>query len=331
MRVVQLSGVRGDRRVAVVEDGHLCVLTGPPTVFALATAALDAGTSLRECAARHLSPERIDYQRVYAGMSEWRILPVVDHPDDPGRLLVSGTGLTHRRSADQRQSMHAADAAPTDSLRMYQLGVEGGRPVRGTIGNAPEWFYKGNGTLLRGHNDALDVPAHADDGGEEPEIAGVYLVDADGMPRRLGMAVGNEFSDHELERRNYLYLASSKLRQSAVGPELVLDPDFNDVTGEVAIERDGRVLWSRAIRTGEAAMCHSLENMEHHHFKFENHRRPGDLHVHYFGADAFSFGAGIVLRTGDVMCVGFQGFGRTLRNPVVVNNRPPRLVNALPI
>ena len=239
--------------------------------------------------------ERIDYQRVYAGISEWRILPVVDHPDDPGRLLVSGTGLTHRRSADQRQSMHAADAAPTDSLRMYELGVEGGRPVRGSIGNAPEWFYKGNGTLLRGHNDALDVPAHADDGGEEPEIAGVYLVDAGGVPRRLGMAVGNEFSDHELEGRNYLYLASSKLRQSAVGPELVLDPDFNDVTGEVAIERDGSILWSRAIRTGEAAMCHSLENMEHHHFKFENHRRPGDLHVHYFGADAFSFGAGIVL------------------------------------
>ena len=331
MRVVQLSHAGGDRRVAVVEDGDLCVLTGPRTVFALATSALHAGTSLRECAARHLSPERIDYERVYAGVSEWRILPVVDHPDDPGRLLVSGTGLTHQRSADQRQSMHAADAAPTDSLRMYELGVEGGRPVRGSIGSAPEWFYKGNGTLLRGHNDALDVPAHAEDGGEEPEIAGIYLVDAGGVPRRLGMAIGNEFSDHELERRNYLYLASSKLRQSAVGPELVLDPDFNDVRGEVAIERDGRVLWSRAIRTGEAAMCHSLENMEHHHFKFENHRRPGDLHVHYFGADAFSFGAGIVLRTGDVMCVGFQGFGRTLRNPVVVNTTPPHLVNALPI
>ena len=331
MRVVQLSHVRGDRRVAVVEGAHLRLLTETKTVFALATAALESGRSLRECAARHLSSERIDYERVHAGMSEWRILPVVDHPDDPGRLLVSGTGLTHERSADQRQSMHAADAAPSDSLRMYELGVEGGRPSRGSIGHAPEWFYKGNGTLLRGHNDALEVPAHAEDGGEEPEIAGVYLVDVTGVPRRLGMAVGNEFSDHELERRNYLYLAASKLRQSAVGPELVLDPDFNDVPGEVAIERDGVVLWSRAIRTGEAAMCHSLENMEHHHFKFENHRRPGDLHVHYFGADAFSFGAGIVLRTGDVMCVEFQGFGRTLRNPVVVNKTPPRLVNALPI
>ena len=326
-----MSHVRGDRRVAVVEAGHLCVLTGPKTVFALATAALDARTSLRECAARHLSLECIDYDSVYAGTSEWRILPVVDHADDPARLLVSGTGLTHRRSADQRQSMHAADAAPTDSLRMYELGVEGGRPAPGSIGNAPEWFYKGNGTLLRGHNDTLDVPAHAQDGGEEPEIAGVYLVDGAGVPRRLGMAVGNEFSDHGLEGRNYLYLAASKLRQSAVGPELVLDPDFSDVAGEVAIERDGRVLWSRAIRTGEAAMCHSLENMEHHHFKFENHRRPGDLHVHYFGADAFSFGAGLVLQTGDVMRVQFEGFGRALRNGVVVDRTPPRLVNVPPI
>jgi hypothetical protein len=331
MRVVQLSHVPGDRRVAVVEAGDLRLLSGPKTMFALATAALDAGTSIRECAARHLSVERIDYDSVYAGISEWRVLPVVDHPDDPARLLVSGTGLTHRRSADQRQSMHAAGATPTDSLRMYELGVEGGRPARGSIGNAPEWFYKGNGTLLRGHNDALDVPAHAEDGGEEPEIAGVYLVDGAGVPRRLGMAVGNEFSDHGLEGRNYLYLAASKLRQSAVGPELVLDPDFSDVTGEVAIERDGRVLWSRAIRTREAAMCHSLENMEHHHLKFENHRRPGDLHVHYFGADAFSFGAGVVLQTGDVMRVEFEGFGRALRNAVVVDRTPPRLVNVPPI
>src|SRR5207244_12831064 len=36
-------------------------------------------------------------------------------------------------------------------------------------------------------------------------------------------------------------------------------------------------------------------NMEHHHFKFDSHKRPGDVHVHFFGADAFSFGEGIRL------------------------------------
>ena len=65
-------------------------------------------------------------------------------------------------------------------------------------------------------------------------------------------------------------------------------------------------------------MCHSLANIEHHHFKFELHRRPGDLHIHFFGADAFSFGEGIRLEDGDVMQVRFDGFGRPLRNVVRV-------------
>jgi hypothetical protein len=110
----------------------------------------------------------------------------------------------------------------------------------------------------------------------------------------------------------------------------VTDPDFSLVHGEVAIERAGHVLWSRAIRTGEAAMCHSLKNVEHHHFKFDAHRRPGDLHVHYFGADAFSFGAGVVLQSGDVMRVRFDGFGRALQNPVDVQRTPAELVEVVP-
>lgn len=257
-------------------------LNGPATIHALATAALDAGMRLPEFASSLLSNERREYEPVYNGTSEWRILPVVDHADDPARLLVSGTGLTHRRSADQRQSMHAADTTPTDSLRMYQLGVDGGKPEQGRIGNAPEWFYKGSGTRLRGHNETLVVSSYAEDGGEEPEIAGVYLIDRQGVPRRLGLTTGNEFSDHVLEQRNYLYLAASKLSNSAIGPELVLDPG-----------------------------------------------RPGDLHVHYFGADAFSFGAGIRLETGDVMRVQFEGFGRPLRNPILVDRSPARLVEVV--
>ena len=69
-------------------------------------------------------------------------------------------------------------------------------------------------------------------------------------------------------------------------------------------------------------MCHSLANLEHHHFKFEAHRRPGDVHVHYFGACALSFGAGLRLEDGDVMAVAFEGFGRPLRNPLRVDRGP---------
>ena len=330
MNLLQLEHNNGERRLAAVAGDELRWLQTHRTTYAIARAALAAGAPLAELVKEVLSSDHIAYDEVYQGRSDWHILPVVDHPE-PSRLLVSGTGLTHQRSAAQRQAMHAADAAPTDSLRMYEWGVEGGRPDDGAIGTAPEWFYKGTGTILRGHGDALTIPAHADDGGEEPEIAGIYIIDDEGTPRRLGMAIGNEFSDHILERRNYLYLAASKLRNCSVGPELVLDADFSDVHGTVAIERDGTELWSRAIHTGEAAMCHSLRNMEHHHFKFAAHRRPGDLHVHYFGADAFSFGAGIKLQTGDVMTVRFDGFGRALRNVVAIDTTDARPISVQPL
>ncbi len=65
-------------------------------------------------------------------------------------------------------------------------------------------------------------------------------------------------------------------------------------------------------------MCHSLANLEHHHFKFEGHRQPGDVHVHFFGAHSLSFGDGIVLQDGDWMDVRYEGFGRALRNPIRV-------------
>ena len=57
----------------------------------------------------------------------------------------------------------------------------------------------------------------------------------------------------------------------------------------------------KTIETGEANMCHSLANMEHHHFKFEAHRQPGDVHVHFYGAHSLSFGEGIELEDGDWM------------------------------
>src|SRR5260370_14298787 len=198
-------------------------------------------------------------------------------------------------------------------------------------GVSPEWFYKGTGGNLRAYNHPHDVPPYAEDGGEEPEIAGVYIIDAKGAPRRIGMAAGNEFSDHVFEKKNYLYLASSKLRNCALGPELAIDPDFGLARGEVAIERGGETIWRKAIQSGESAMCHSLANMEHHHFKFEAHRRPGDLHVHFFGASAFSFGAGITLEGGDITEVSFANFGRPLRNPVHIDRSTPRLIPVRPL
>lgn len=302
------------RRAALVQNDEIEVLSFA-SLYELALESIESGTEITRLLD---AAQRVHYDDVYDGRSEWKLLPAFDHPGEPCRCLVSGTGLTHRKSAENRQAMHAETAAVTDSMRMYQWGVEGGTPAAGQIGTAPEWFYKGNGTILRAHNEPLLLPSYGEDGGEEPELAGAYIVDRDGRPVRIGILQGNEFSDHKTERRNYLYLAPSKLRNCSIGPEIVVGADFSAVTGSVSVERGGSTIWQKAIASGEANMCHSLANIEHHHFKFHEHRRPGDAHVHFFGADAFSFGEGVELHDGDVMQVAFEGFGKPLRNPLSV-------------
>ena len=331
MRLIQLIDTDGERCVCLVEENRLRRIGQHTSVYALANAALDEGARLSEMVNRHLTSEELDYDEIYQGRSTWRILSPIDHPDEPARCIVSGTGLTHKGSAANRQAMHAADTALTDSMRMFQWGLEGGRPLPGQVGVSPEWFYKGPGTILRAHGEPLEVPSYAEDGGEEGELAGVYLIDSNGAPRRLGMTAGNEFSDHRVEKKNYLYLATSKLRTCAIGPELVIDPDYSSVPGEVSIERDGAPMWSKEILTGDAAMSHTLANMEHHHFKHDVHRRPGDIHIHFFGAAVLSFGEGIELHDGDVMQVRFEGFGRPLRNPVRVIQDEETLVRVTPL
>ena len=78
----------------------------------------------------------------------------------------------------------------------FVLGLEGGRPTGDQPGVQPEWFYKGDGGQLVGPGQPIASPAFALDGGEAPEIAGVYLIDDGGVPVRLGFALANEFSDH---------------------------------------------------------------------------------------------------------------------------------------
>lgn len=329
-RLIQLQQGK-IRKLALVDEPHLRLLAEYATIYDLAQAASQSATSLSQLTQRLVTDQTTIYDDVYTGQSDWRILPAADHPYESARCLVTGTGLTHTASAKNRNAMHAQTTELTDSMKMFQWGIAGGRPGPGQIGTAPEWFYKGSGEVLRAHNEPLVTPAWAEDGGEEPEIAGVYLIGPDGHPCRIGFTMGNEFSDHKFEKRNYLYLAGSKLRTCAIGPELVVEHDFQTVPGTVMIERDGAVLWSAEINSGETSMCHSLANIEHHHFKFHSHRRPGDLHVHFFGADAFSFGAGIELQQGDVMKVSFAGFGRPLCNPVQIetNTQQPVIVTSL--
>ncbi|HVF28495.1 MAG TPA: hypothetical protein VM943_09665, partial [Pyrinomonadaceae bacterium] len=253
-RLIQIQH-GGLRKVGMIDEPKIRLLAEFASVHELANAAIECGTKLTSLVRQSLSDESLHYDDVYAGASEWRILPAADHPEEPARCIVTGTGLTHTAGAKNRDAMHAGSEGLTDSIRMFRLGLEGGRPGEGKIGVAPEWFYKGCGTVLRAHGEPLVVPTFAEDGGEEPEVAGVYLIGPDAKPYRIGFTVGNEFSDHQFERHNYLNLAGSKLRNCAIGPELVIDHEFQSVPGTVAIERGGDCLWSHEIKTGDAEMC----------------------------------------------------------------------------
>ncbi|MGA3224892.1 MAG: AraD1 family protein [Acidobacteriaceae bacterium] len=329
MRFVQLKA--GDaRRVAIVEEPKLRLLRDFDSMYALVQAAIKNGGKLTSTAAGSLTGESFDYDPIYEGRSEWKLLAPVDHPTEIARCLVSGTGLTHLGSARDRASMHMAkEQELTDSMKMFRWGVESGRPDAGEIGIAPEWFHKGYGSIVQAHGEPLLVPTYAEDGGEEAEIAVVYVIGPDGQPYRVGMTQGNEFSDHRFEKKNYLNLAGSKLRTCSIGPELVVDPDFRSVPGTVTLRRRGQAFWSQPISSGEEEMSHSLRNLEHHHFKFELHRRPGDVHIHFLGAHSLSFGQGIELEDGDVMEIHFDGFGRPLRNPVEMISKKDAAVGVI--
>lgn len=328
LRLVQIAR-SGERRVGIVEGDRLRLLDAARCtgVYSLAMEAAADG-SIASIAQELAGDEALDYDAIYEGRSEWRLLPPIDHPSDGGRLMVSGTGLTHKASAENRAAMHKqANAAITDSTRMYEIGLNGGRPAQGQIGAQPEWFFKGNGSIVKAHGEDLAIPPYGWDGGEEPEIAGIYVIAPSGEPLRVGLTVGNEFSDHQMEKKNYLYLAPSKLRNCSLGPELTVgNADFDDVPGTVAIFRNNAPLWTKNIWTGEKNMSHTVANLEHHHFKYEAHRRPGDVHVHFFGADAFSFGDSVVLENGDVMAISFPAFGRALRNPLRISPQPEPLI-----
>ncbi len=319
LRLIQLRHPVHGRRVAVVQNDTGHFINQFRSAYALAQWALSSNDPLEKVVEKLTSHETLDYNAIYTGQSDWVLLPAFDHPNEPGCCLVSGTGLTHLASAKNRNAMHEKTATITDSMRMFQWGIEGGKPKTNQIGVPPEWFYKGTGLVLKAHGQPLDAPTYADDGGEEPEIAGAYLIAPDGTPRRIGFVIGNEFADHVMEKKNYLYLAPSKLRDAAIGPELIVGAKFGDVSGTVSIERKGKTVWRKIIQTGEQNMSHSLANLEHHHFKYAQHRHPGDVHIHFFGADAFSFGDGVALKNGDVMIVEWQGFGRPLRNPIRIN------------
>lgn len=325
MRLIQFLAPDGARKVgAIAADGDdVKIVEGAGSVREIALAAHRGGTTLEEAVLACGLGEAVDYDRL---VDEKRLLVPLDHPD-PAHCIVALTGLSHLGSAASRDAMHSKLESDdlTDSIKMFKIGLEGGKPAPGEVGAQPEWAYKGDGSWLVAPEHPIELPGYAEDGGEEGEIAALYVIGDDRTPLRLGFALANEYSDHAMERQNYLYLAHSKLRQSSFGPELLLGDIPDDVRGSIRVERDGSVAWAGELLSGAANMCHSIANLEHHHFKYPGFRRPGDVHVYYVGASGLSCGDGFATRPGDRFIVDVPLFGRPLRNPLAAGE-PERAV-----
>ncbi|WP_404441097.1 AraD1 family protein [Stutzerimonas chloritidismutans] len=319
MRLIQFQNEQGERQVGVVNDERIEVLRGVGSTRELALAAIRSGNSLAA---------QIDLQGLDAGpsyrqlLADRRVLAPLDH-EDPAHCLVSGTGLTHLGSAATRDKMHQQveqrEEKLTDSMQMFRWGMQGGKPHAGLVGAQPEWFYKGDGSTVVRPGADFPAPDFAEDFGEEPELTGLYVIGDDSQPYRLGFALGNEFSDHVMERKNYLYLAHSKLRFCSFGPELRIGELPANLAGVSRIRRDGQVLWEKEFLSGEENMCHSLANLEFHHFKYSQFLRPGDVHVHFFGTATLSFADGIRAQPGDQFEISLDAFGEPLRNGISIH------------
>ena len=330
MLLIQYMTPAGERRVGILDGDAVAPIAGYASTLELAQAAIAQRKGIAALADARAEGEPESYEAI---ATQGRLLPPIDHPD-PAHCYVTGTGLTHLGSADTRDAMHkkiGGDVeALSDSMKMFRMGVEGGKPAGGGAGVQPEWFYKGDGSSVRASGQPLDMPEFSLDGGEEPEIAGLYVIGDDGQPYRAGFALGNEFSDHVTERQNYLYLAHSKLRSCGVGPALLVGELPAHVEGvSRVLDANGAVRWEKAFVSGEQNMSHTIANLEHHHFKYGLFKRPGDVHIHFFGTATLSFADNVRVQAGETFEIASPQFGPPLRNTLAVHPAPYARVTTL--
>lgn len=332
MLISQIKTASGSVKLVVRNGDKANVLNGLNSTYELALYCANHKIKIADRITQLGLGDEVNLQQAF---DEGRMLSPLSHPD-PTHLHLTGTGLTHLGSASTRDEMHQqaktqTDESLTDTKRMFLMGLENGKAPNNQVGAQPEWFYKGNGHCVTAPNQPLISPSFAKDGGEEPELAGLYIISDNGTPFRIGFALANEFSDHVTEQINYLFLAHSKLRPASFGPEILVGELPQDIQGRSRIIRDGVAIFDEPFVTGEANMSHYIHNLEHHHFKYDIFRQPADIHVHMFGTATLSFAKNIKTQSGDIFEISSADFGLPLRNAHQITSAPQNDNKLMPI
>jgi hypothetical protein len=131
MLLVQFKNEQGARKVGVLADKVIRIIDGYSTTYALAQDAIRKSVSLAALAEKAIGAQTTSFDAVAAA---GRLLSPLDHSDD-AHTYVTGTGLTHLGSADTRDAMHKKIGGDveslSDSMKMFRMGVEGGKPAAG--------------------------------------------------------------------------------------------------------------------------------------------------------------------------------------------------------
>src|SRR5829696_4625830 len=113
IRLVQISHPALGKHVAVVDEPRLRFVAGFSSMYELAMEAIRQDKRIAQLIDVKRGSESLEYEPIYKGLSAWTLLPPLTHPD-PAHCLVTGTGLTHKKSAENRQAMHGDPWQLTD-------------------------------------------------------------------------------------------------------------------------------------------------------------------------------------------------------------------------
>ena len=328
MRLAQFIDESGKRALAVTARGESRLVKGARTTLDLARQAIAEGVSLRKLIADRGVGKPVD---LALALKQKRVLAPIDHKD-PAHVVVTGTGLTHLGSAEGRDKMHKDLEDPsklTDSMRMFKMGLEGGKPGKSETGAQPEWFYKGDGSSLAAPEGDSPAPLSRSTAAKSRRSSASTSSTIRLAPVRVGFALATSFP---ITSPSGTTISGSRIRNcrpASVGPELLVGDLPADVNGMSRIRRarksSGRSRFCRAKQN----MAHSIANLEAHHFKYGLFRRPGDVHVHFFGTATLSFSDGVKTQKGDIFEIESKAFGLPLRNRLATEKAAKARVRAL--